>query len=186
MSRFGSMEPVGILKAWTTNVLMKSARTTAMTSDSKYSRGTDFLNGSIISCGGPPRRAARASFPFRPHLQHGQKRLLRNVDLPDPLHALLPFFLLLEQLALTRDISPIALGEHVLAKRLDGLTRNDSASDCSLDRHLEHLSGNQLAHLGRQRTPALICCVAVHDHRQRVDGISVDEDVHLHQRRVPV
>ena len=45
MSRFGSIEPVGILNAWTTNVRMNSASTTAMTSDSKYSRATDFLNG---------------------------------------------------------------------------------------------------------------------------------------------
>ncbi len=43
MSRFGSIEPVGILNAWTTNVRMNSASTTAMTSDSKYSRATDFL-----------------------------------------------------------------------------------------------------------------------------------------------
>ena len=48
MSRFCSIDPVGILKACTTNVRMNSARTTAMTSDSKYSRTTDFLNVSII------------------------------------------------------------------------------------------------------------------------------------------
>ena len=30
MSRFGSIDPVGILNAWTTNVRMKSARTTAI------------------------------------------------------------------------------------------------------------------------------------------------------------
>ena len=39
MSRLFSIEPVGILKAWTTNVRMNSARMTAMTIDSKYSRG---------------------------------------------------------------------------------------------------------------------------------------------------
>jgi len=41
------MEPVGILKAWTTNVRMNSARMTAMTIDSKYSRADDFLNSVI-------------------------------------------------------------------------------------------------------------------------------------------
>ena len=44
MSRFFSIEPVGILKACTTNVRMNSARMTAMTIDSKYSRSVDFLN----------------------------------------------------------------------------------------------------------------------------------------------
>ena len=38
MSRLGSIEPVGILNACTTKVRMKSARMTAMTIDSKYSR----------------------------------------------------------------------------------------------------------------------------------------------------
>ena len=37
------MEPVGILNACTTNVRMNSARITAMTIDSKYSRAVDFL-----------------------------------------------------------------------------------------------------------------------------------------------
>jgi hypothetical protein len=41
-SRFGSIEPVGILNACTTNVRMNSARMTATTIDSKYSRTVDF------------------------------------------------------------------------------------------------------------------------------------------------
>ena len=45
MSRLFSIEPVGILNACTTNVRMNSARITAMTIDSKYSRTVDFLNG---------------------------------------------------------------------------------------------------------------------------------------------
>ena len=43
MSRLFSIEPVGILNAWTTQVRTNSARMTAMTIDSKYSRATDFL-----------------------------------------------------------------------------------------------------------------------------------------------
>ena len=49
MSRLFSIDPVGILKACTTNVRMKSARMTAMTIDSKYSRTVDFLNSVIFS-----------------------------------------------------------------------------------------------------------------------------------------
>ena len=44
MSRLFSIEPVGILNACTAHVRTKSARMTAMTIDSKYSRTVDFLN----------------------------------------------------------------------------------------------------------------------------------------------
>ena len=37
------MDPVGILKAWMAKVRMKRARMTATTTDSRYSRATDFL-----------------------------------------------------------------------------------------------------------------------------------------------
>src|SRR5207247_9957164 len=48
MSRLFSIDPVGILKACTTNVRMKSARMTAIRIDSKYSRTVDFLKSVII------------------------------------------------------------------------------------------------------------------------------------------
>ena len=38
MSSVGSMEPEGILNAWTTNVLINNARTTAITIASIFSR----------------------------------------------------------------------------------------------------------------------------------------------------
>src|SRR3954465_8730176 len=41
-------------------------------------------------------------------LQHRQKRFLRNLDRADLLHALLALFLLLEELALSRDITAVA------------------------------------------------------------------------------
>ena len=41
MSRFSSIDPVGILKACTTHVRTNRARMTAMTIDSKYSRAVD-------------------------------------------------------------------------------------------------------------------------------------------------
>src|SRR5688572_23204724 len=43
MRRFVSMEPVGILNACTMKVRMNVARMKATTSDSRYSRATDFL-----------------------------------------------------------------------------------------------------------------------------------------------
>src|SRR5437773_11645894 len=113
MSRFSSIEPVGILNACTTNVRMKNARMTAMTIDSKYSRSVDFLNdcwttavaiSSIIGSGAD--------------LQHCQKGFLRNFDLSDALHALFAFFLLFQQLSLPRDVAAVALGEHIFAQQI--------------------------------------------------------------------
>src|SRR5690242_6799223 len=72
-------------------------------------------------------------------LEHGQEGLLRNVHLADPLHALLAFFLLFQQLALAADIASIALGDDVLADGGDGLSRDDLASDGRLNGDLEHL-----------------------------------------------
>ncbi len=43
------MEPVGILKACTAKVRMNRARMTATTTDSRYSRGTDFLADASFS-----------------------------------------------------------------------------------------------------------------------------------------
>src|SRR5262245_33609498 len=106
MSRLFSIEPVGILNACTTNVRTNSARMTAITIDSKYSRTVDFLN------------SVTQLLRLRAHLQHGEKRFLRDLDLSDPLHALLAFLLFLEELALPGDVAAVALGQHVLAHRL--------------------------------------------------------------------
>src|SRR5437870_9813409 len=52
MRRLRSIEPVGILKACTTKVRMKRARITATTTDSRYSRATDFLKAGVSARGG--------------------------------------------------------------------------------------------------------------------------------------
>src|SRR5712691_12712916 len=171
MSRFSSIDPVGILKAWTTKVRMNSARMTAMTIDSKYSRRIDFLKPSLICvfqlsngfakpppnlattadtedrrlrpytnrfrlrvpgvlCGGERHSAiCLSTFVFRSHLQHREERFLRDFHFADALHALLACLLLLEQLALARDVAAVALGEHVLAQRLHRFAGDDAAAD---------------------------------------------------------
>src|SRR5207247_3278167 len=77
------------------------------------------------SCG--PRSRARPSA-----LEHREKRLLGDLDAAHLLHALLAFLLLLEQLALARDVAAIALGGDVLAHRLHRLARDDAAADGGL------------------------------------------------------
>src|SRR3982751_360778 len=95
ISRLFSIDPVGILKACTTHVRTNSARITAMTIDSKYSRRTDFLKGAVTS--------------FLSDLEDGEKRFLRNLHTTHAFHALLAFLLLLQQLALARDVPAVAL-----------------------------------------------------------------------------
>src|SRR2546425_626156 len=90
MRRLGSIEPVGILNACTTKVRMKRARITATTTDSRYSRATDFLKVAEASAraGGWGWAAAIGRYSSRSRsstrsvdAQHGQKRLLRYVHL---------------------------------------------------------------------------------------------------------
>src|SRR5664279_3509601 len=74
--------------------------------------------------------------------QRSDERLLRHLDPADHLHPLLAFLLLLQQLALPGDVAAVALGQHVLAHRPNGLAGNHSRSDSCLDRHLELLPGD--------------------------------------------
>src|SRR5438552_8078445 len=109
-----------------------------MMSDSKYSLTTDFFKLSVVRC----RLILVLS-----HLEYGQKRFLRDLDAPDALHALLAFLLFLQEFALARDVAAIALGEHVLPHRLHAFARDDAAANRRLNRDLEQLPRNELAHL---------------------------------------
>src|SRR5262245_27136215 len=118
------------------------------------------------------------------HPQNGEKRLLRYLDRSDLLHALLAGFLLLQQLALASDVAAVALGKDVLAQGLHGLARDDLRSDRRLHRNVEHLPRYELAHAHRQLAAAMLRVFAVHDQRQGVDALAVDEDVEAdHVRR---
>src|SRR6266446_9202923 len=112
-----------------------------------------------------------------PDVEHGEERLLRHLDGTDLLHPLLPLLLVLEQLALARDVAAVALREHVLAARLHGLTRDYARSDRRLDRHIEHLARNLLAQLLDEQLATLVREVAMNDQRQRVDYLPADEHV---------
>src|SRR5438132_1303304 len=59
------------------------------------------------------------------NLQDRQERLLWDLDRSHLLHALLSFFLLLEQLALARHVAPIALGGDVLAQLVRFVAMDD-------------------------------------------------------------
>src|SRR4051812_45785712 len=115
--------------------------------------------------------------------EHGQERLLRHLDRADDLHALLALLLLLEQLALARDVAAVALREHVLALGLDGLAGDDAGADRGLDRHVEELARDDAAQAVDEPLPRSVRAVAVHDEAERIDRIAVEQDVELDEIR---
>src|ERR1700738_3504803 len=74
--------------------------------------------------------------------EHRHEGILRDLDRADPLHPLLALLLLLEQLSLARDVTPVALGKNILAERRDRLPGDDLAADRRLDGNFEHLAGD--------------------------------------------
>src|SRR5258708_15499323 len=116
----------------------------------------------------------------------GDERLLRHLYPADLLHLLLAFLLPLEQLALPRDVAAVALGEHVLALRLDRLAGDDPASDRGLYRHVEELARDQLAQLRGHLLPVLVRLVAMHDRGERIDRSRVQQHVDLREVRTAV
>src|SRR5438876_12097196 len=113
------------------------------------------------------------------NLQDRQERLLRDLDRSYLLHPLLSFFLLLEQLALARDVAPVAFGGHVLAQRADRLAGDHLGADRGLDHHLEQLARDQLPQLLGDLLAPLVRLVAVDDDRERIHGFTVQQHVEL-------
>src|SRR5687768_17021630 len=140
------MEPEGIVNACTTKARMTRARSTATTMASPYSRTRDLRRGlaTAPTLGAVASGGVSVSFtamsPGPSALEHREKRLLGDLDPADLLHSLLAFLLLLEQLALARDVAAVALGCDVLAHRLDRLARDHAAADGGLDRDLVELA----------------------------------------------
>src|SRR5579862_4912533 len=124
------------------------------------------------------RFASRAPLALPvPEVQHRKEGFLWHLDGPDLLHALLAFLLLLEQLALARDVTAVALRDHVLSARLHRFARDDARADGRLNRHVEELTRNLLSQPLDERPAAVIRELAVDDQGQRVYGIAADEDV---------
>ena len=88
--------------------------------------------------------------PLLSDFEDGQEGLLWDFDTAHLLHSLFPFFLLLKQLALARNIAAIALRSNIFAQGLHRFSRDDFTADRCLDDDLEHLSMDELFHLLRQ------------------------------------
>ena len=106
---------------------------------------------------------------------------MRNFHVADGLHSFLALFLFVEELFLAADVAAVALGEHILAAGLHIGAGDDLAADGGLDGHIEHLLVDHFLHLLTERKAQGLALAAVHHDGQRVHGIAVYQDVHLHQ-----
>src|ERR1700694_2389460 len=131
----------------------------------------------------PPLRAGRnpvqAGRLDLVKLEHRHESLLRDFDRTHPLHSSLAFLLLLQQLALAGDVTPVALGEHILSHCRDRLARDYLAADRSLERNHEHLSWNDRLQLLHELPALRLRLAAMHDKRERVDGFGSNQHVQL-------
>src|SRR3989344_163795 len=102
------------------------------------------------------------------HLEDGEEGFLRDLDRAHLFHALLAFFLFLEELALAGNVAAVAFREHVLTKRFQSLARDDLRADRGLDRDFVHMLRNQFLQLLREVAAAVLRVRAVGDDRERV------------------
>ena len=114
-------------------------------------------------------------------LEGTDEHVAGHFDAPDRLHLLLAFLLLLQQLALAGDVTAVALGQHVLALGLHRLAGDHLAADRSLDRHVEHLSRDELLELLAHAVAVGEGLVAVDDRAERVGRDAVEQQVDLDQ-----
>src|SRR6185369_12284768 len=129
---------------------------------------------------GPLTAAEYSSFLI--DLQHGQERFLRYFDGAELLHSLLARLLLLEELALARDVAAVELRGDVLAIRLHGAACDDLTADRSLNRDFELLTRNDFLQCLDHPAAFALDAVAMRDQGHRVDLLLVDQDVELHER----
>ncbi len=89
--------------------------------------------------------------------------------------------MLLQKFALARDVAAITLGQNVLAHRFDGFAGDDPIADRRLQRYFVHLPGDELLHLFDEQLAAAEGLLLVNDQGECVEGLAIDQDVHLHQ-----
>src|SRR5439155_5606385 len=115
------------------------------------------------------------------HLQDRKKGFLRYFDRTHLLHSFLSLLLLLEEFALARDVAAVALREHVFAQCLHVGAGNDFRSDSGLNSDFVELAWNEVLQLNRDLPSPLVSLVLVDDYAERIDGITVDQHIELHQ-----
>ena len=117
-------------------------------------------------------QSIRETFLLR-DLQHAKERFLGQFDGADLLHALLALLLLFEELALSGDVAAIALGDDVLAERLDRVGGDDLRADRGLDTDFVLLARDDFLEPFDHRPAAVVGELPVDDEGQGVHRIAV-------------
>ena len=117
------------------------------------------------------------------HFEDGEEGRLGNLDVADLTHAFLASLLLLQQLALTRDIAAVALGRHILAHGLHRLAGDDFGADGRLDGDVELLTRDELLELLAHLAAEVIGMVGIDERREGIDRLAVEQDVQLGEFR---
>ena len=112
-------------------------------------------------------------------LEHRHKRLGRDLHRAQLAHSLFALLLLFQQLLLTRDVTAVALGKHVLAHCLDRLTCNDLGTDRGLDRDLEQLTRDVLLESFRDLTRSGVRLFLVYDKGKCIHLLAVEQEIQL-------
>jgi hypothetical protein len=95
-----------------------------------------------------PGRGAQGWRLIIPRFQHLDEGVLGDVDFAEGFHFGFPFFLLLEELALSGDVAAVAFGGDVFAHGGDRFARDVVTSNGGLDGDDEHLGGDDVLKLG--------------------------------------
>ena len=110
---------------------------------------------------------------------------MRNFHVTYLLHALLPFLLFFEQLALTGDVPTVALGRYIFPDCLYSLPGNNLGPDRRLYGDIELLSGDQFFQLLTHPASERLCVVGMGECGKCIHRLSVEQDIELHQFRRP-
>ena len=89
--------------------------------------------------------------------------VLGDFDAADGLHALFALLLLLEELALSRDVAAVALGGDVFAEGTDGFSGDDLGADRRLNRDFVLLLRDDLLQLRSEGAAEVVRLVFVND-----------------------
>ena len=104
---------------------------------------------------------------------------MRYLHVANLTHTLLTLLLLLEQLTLTRHVTTITLGRHVLAHLLHRFAGNNLASDGSLDCNVELLARKEFLEAFAHAASQYYGIVYVDESGECVDALAVEKDIEL-------
>ena len=96
-------------------------------------------------------------------------------------HAFFTFFLLIKEFSFPGGIAAIAFGRHVFAHGRNGFARNDLAANGRLNRNFKEVARDKLFEAFAHLASAAFRIIAVNQHRERINGIAIDEDRHFHK-----